>query len=138
MRSKGRTYHLDKFYTSQEEAREVIKNKFLGYDWLIKKTNDTQIGFTHWYHCKYKGCAARVQLVMNQIITGCTILYSDDEHNHTENEVNQVRIDTKTKEKIIELEACNMKPQQILVHLRFSTPKLPTSIKHFFERNKKK
>ena len=125
-RGKGRSYLLNKFYTSFEEAEQVIKNNFLNQQWLSKKTTDTMVGCTRWYHCKYKLCPARVQLVMNQAIEGCTILYSDDEHVHVEGRVLTVGIDDKTKEKIAELEALNLKPAQILIQLRNFATKIPS------------
>ena len=129
IRGKGRSYLLDKFYSSVDEAEQVIKNNFLNQHWLSKKTTDKMVGYTRWYHCKYKLFPARVQPVMNQAIEGCTILYSNDEHVHLEGKSVSVGIDDKTKEKIAELEALNLKPAQILIQLRNFTTKMPTAVK---------
>ena len=75
---------------------------------------------------------------MNQAIEGCTILYSDDEHVHVEGRVLTVGIDDKTKEKIAELEALNLKPAQILIQLRNFATKIPSLLQlNNLEKTKK-
>ena len=123
-RGKPREYKLFKFFPTVDEAEELIKTSFQENQWIKKNKSETSAGITDWYGCKHKGCKALVQLRTSEI--GCTLLYSTDEHLHTDRTLVKIGIDTRSKEKIEELEALNLRPAEILIQLRDNGFKLPT------------
>ena len=139
-RGKARKYILHKFFLSIDEAEREIADNFLNNVWIHKKTTDTAKGQTRWYNCKQKSCEAKLQLILNQAIDGCTLLYSDDEHVHNESRsLISVGIDQQTKDKIKELEALGLKPSAILIQLRSIDTKIPTilQLNNFLKETRK-